>query len=60
VAFVFALPDGRVVVAETSLDLFTTAAHGLRAAHENRGPDAEPVPTRPCDSPRGEPCRTPR
>lgn len=34
VAFCFKLPDGRVVVAETSLELFTAAARALNAAHE--------------------------
>lgn len=34
VAFVFTLPDGRAVVAETSLELFVAAARGLAAAHE--------------------------
>lgn len=34
VAFCFTLPDGRVVVAETSLALFVAAARGLTAAHE--------------------------
>lgn len=35
VAFCFKLPDGKVVVAETSLDLFTSTARALAAAHEN-------------------------
>ena len=34
VAFIFILPDGKAVVAETSLELFVTAARGLMAAHE--------------------------
>lgn len=34
VMFCFTLPDGRVVIAETSLELFTAAARGLAAAHE--------------------------
>jgi hypothetical protein len=34
VAFIFKLPDGKAVVAETSLELFITAARGLAAAHE--------------------------
>lgn len=34
VAFCFSLPDGTVVVAETSLELFVAAARGLAAAHE--------------------------
>jgi hypothetical protein len=34
VAFCFTLPDGRVVVAETSLELLTATARGLAAAHE--------------------------
>lgn len=34
VAFVFKLPDGKVVVAETSLELFVTAARGLMGAHD--------------------------
>ena len=34
VAFCFGLPDGTVVVAETSLALFIAAARGLAAAHE--------------------------
>ena len=34
VAFCFELPDGHVVVAETSLELFRAAARGLAAAHE--------------------------
>jgi hypothetical protein len=35
VVFVFTLPDGRVVMAETSLELFVAAANGLAAAHAN-------------------------
>ena len=38
VAFCFRLPDGRVVVAETSLELFVAAARGLAAAHEPTTP----------------------
>jgi hypothetical protein len=34
VAFCFKLPDGRVVIAETSLELFVAAARGLAVAHE--------------------------
>jgi hypothetical protein len=34
VAFCFTLPDERVVVAETSLELFVAAARALAAAHE--------------------------
>jgi uncharacterized protein (UPF0371 family) len=34
VAFCFELPDGRIVVAETSLELLTATASALAAAHE--------------------------
>ena len=34
VAFCFALPDGRVVLAETGLELLVVAVRGLAAAHE--------------------------
>lgn len=34
VSFRIGLPDGRVVIAETSLELLTTAARALNAANE--------------------------
>jgi len=37
VCFRFDLPDGRIVLAETSLALFTTAADGFKAREEAEG-----------------------
>lgn len=47
VAFVFDLPDGRVVFAETSLALLLTAARALRGAH---GVDESGEPLNPVGS----------
>lgn len=45
VGFVFDLPDGRYVIAETSLALFLAAAQALKGVHADDGkPPAVPDP----------------